>query len=162
MKCEKCGVTISEDEKLCQSCAIAIANELTLQHKSVKTEETAKDRLLTNFIKVTILCFIGFLIFKACSSIVKDPDWTEYDESFAITAAQQEVLDALKSPSTADFPSLFDEYNVSWNEDGNIYTIKGYVDAQNSFGTMVRATFLVKIERTGIEKYISMEVSIYE
>lgn len=55
---------------------------------------------------------------------------------FAVTAAQNLVRDNLKAPSTAKFPASSSAYTVERN--GNSYKVTGYVDAQNSFGALLR------------------------
>ena len=48
-------------------------------------------------------------------------------------------LQLLKAPASAVFPPL-DEMFVQKNEDGT-YKVSGFVDAQNSYGTMLRTQF---------------------
>ena len=74
-----------------------------------------------------------------------------HNRSYAIVIAEDVVKSKLKSPSTADFCSNY-EYTVSRSK--NTWTIKGYVDAQNSFGAMLRSDFTVKITFTGKSSYI--------
>lgn len=52
------------------------------------------------------------------------------------------VKNALKSPSTAKFPSNISEYK--FGKDKGILTVQGYVDSQNSYGATVRGEFQVK------------------
>ena len=51
---------------------------------------------------------------------------------------QEKVKEILKSPNTANFPNY-----TQWGfkQEKNIFTIQGYVDAQNGFGAEVRSTF---------------------
>ncbi len=58
------------------------------------------------------------------------------------------VKGRLKSPSTADFP-FFDKQ--VWKTDGQKYTVKSYVDAQNSFGAMIRNNWTCEVEYLGGE-----------
>ncbi len=63
--------------------------------------------------------------------------------------AQQHVLTGLKAPSTAEFPSLVwnsDEWSVS--RDHDVITVRSWVDAQNSFGAMIRSTFVAQYNYT--------------
>lgn len=63
--------------------------------------------------------------------------------------AQQHVETALKAPSTAEFPSLVwnsDEWSVS--RDHDVITVRSWVDAQNSFGAMIRSTFVAQYSYT--------------
>lgn len=64
-----------------------------------------------------------------------------HDKYDAMVIAEKVVRSALKAPSTADFCSS-SEYTVSCM--GNTWTVKGYVDAQNSFGATLRSDFTVK------------------
>lgn len=63
---------------------------------------------------------------------------------YAVTAAESLVKDKLKAPSTAKFPSPVGNYTV--DQSGNSYIVTGYVDAQNSFGAMVRENWLATFE----------------
>ena len=56
--------------------------------------------------------------------------------------AEQHVKTALKAPSTAKFPDLLwnaGEWSVS--RDHDVITVRSWVDAQNSFGAMIRSRF---------------------
>ena len=61
--------------------------------------------------------------------------------------AKQEVRAYLKAPSTAQFCSYSPDRVTSIGEDR--YEIKGYVDAQNSFGATVRSYFTVTLTLSG-------------
>ena len=60
-------------------------------------------------------------------------------EAEAIAMAKEMVKAELKAPSTASFPWDASAYAIT--KSGNQYTVKGYVDAQNSFGAKIRSTF---------------------
>lgn len=62
----------------------------------------------------------------------------------AYVMIQDGVRNQLKAPSTAKFPTFFGR--GSRREDDCIYRIVGYVDAQNSFGAMLRANFEGRIQ----------------
>ncbi|WP_320177815.1 hypothetical protein [Roseovarius pacificus] len=58
------------------------------------------------------------------------------------------VEQRLKSPSTADFPSIHTRNAVSaYPIGGCVFEVSGYVDAQNGFGATLRTYFLAKIKR---------------
>lgn len=75
------------------------------------------------------------------------------DELDACLAAQQFVERALKAPSTARFPacgapsvtikSQAPPAGDHWSPTG--HTVTGYVDSQNSFGAMLRSTYVVQM-----------------
>ena len=54
--------------------------------------------------------------------------------------AENAVKEKLKSPSTAQFCTTT-EATIGRND--NTWTVKGWVDAQNGYGAMVRANFVV-------------------
>lgn len=58
--------------------------------------------------------------------------------------AQQEIKKLLKSPSTAEFPSL-SEWKFS--KDKGEVTLQAYVDSQNSYGATVRGEFQFKFDK---------------
>lgn len=58
-----------------------------------------------------------------------------------IAYTQNMVKKILKASSTADFPWEYDEYQVIKTPDN--VTVSGYVDAQNSFGAMLRSQYKV-------------------
>lgn len=55
--------------------------------------------------------------------------------------AENLMLNVLKSPSTAKFPSI-NEYN--FGKDKGIVTVQSYVDSQNSYGATIRGDFQIK------------------
>lgn len=67
-----------------------------------------------------------------------------------INNAQFFVKQALKAPATAIFPGVIfsrDQYKI-W-KDHNLVTVKSYVDAENSFGALLRSTYIVQFELQG-------------
>lgn len=58
-------------------------------------------------------------------------------------AVEKLVKKVLKAPATAKFPNI-SEY--SFSKDHGIITTEGYVDAQNSFGAMIRSTYRVRYD----------------
>jgi hypothetical protein len=63
----------------------------------------------------------------------------QQERTTAIAQAKRCVAALLKSPSTAVFPADEAEY-VAYDV-GKDWTVRGYVDAQNSFGAMLRSTW---------------------
>lgn len=85
---------------------------------------------------------------------------TEEEKGYAIAVAKEEVKNNLKSPSSADFPSSFDEYTIT--KDGDTYTVNSYVEADNSFGTKLKINYIVQFTMTGKETYIVNNVIVDE
>lgn len=62
------------------------------------------------------------------------------DDAEAFTVAEAMVKQKLKAPSTAKF-CLYTEATITHDKD--VYTVKGWVDAQNSFGATLRSNWTV-------------------
>jgi hypothetical protein len=60
--------------------------------------------------------------------------------------AQQTVKAQLKAPSTAVFDSCLGRGTID-RKDSSKVTVVGYVDAQNTFGAMLRSTYVVILQR---------------
>lgn len=80
---------------------------------------------------------------------------------FAWVVAEQEVKAILKNPKTSKFPFSASSKDVDIQKSGNTYIVKSYVDAENSFGAVIRNNFTIKFERDG-EKYTLIEAYIDE
>ncbi len=104
------------------------------------------------WIAVISVGLVLFLASKMCSSpetkkdsateIKKGIDSTSlwyYSKSFAKDYVKQQ----LKSPSTAEFPDK--DFKV-WFEPDSTVTIKCAVDAQNSYGAMIRGNYYLKMK----------------
>lgn len=86
---------------------------------------------------------------------------TDDEKGFAWAVAEREVKNILKSPSTAKFP--FSYYNQTIKKaSGNKFQVKSYVEAQNSFGAMIKTNFVVEFEKTGENSYKLIKVNLIE
>ena len=70
--------------------------------------------------------------------------------------AEEAVRANLKSPASADFHGA--DRRVTY--DGCIYTVRGTVDAQNSFGALMRSNYRVKLLRMENDQWLVTKVSI--
>jgi hypothetical protein len=66
------------------------------------------------------------------------------DRSDACFASQKFVRDELKAPSTAEFPD-WTESNCQATQSGNVWTVRSFVDAENSFGAQVRSDYTAEM-----------------
>jgi hypothetical protein len=75
------------------------------------------------------------------------------NERIALKCMQDFVRDRLKAPSTAEFPGgMFDDVSDHViSDDRGAYRIASYVDAENSFGAMLRTHYSgrIRIEPNG-------------
>lgn len=85
---------------------------------------------------------------------------TEDEKGNAVAIAQHEIKDRLKSPSSAKFPWSFDEYSIT--KSGKTFTVNSYVEAKNSFGTLLKINYQIKFTMTGYETYTVDSIVIDE
>lgn len=93
-------------------------------------------------------CIVFFVIIGAVIYLFGGCDGcsNEVSTGEAQIMAKEFVKNSLKSPSTADFS------NTSSQElSDKTFLVSGNVDAQNSFGAMLRNTFRVKLKYNGGE-----------
>lgn len=83
-----------------------------------------------------LICFVMMLFSK--------PSKPKLDEWTAQVSCESAVKQLLKSPSTAEFSGWIRVLN----SDGT-YTVTGNVDAQNSFGAMLRSSFSCTVRDKG-------------
>ena len=87
---------------------------------------------------------------KADRVLSSEKEVTNDDErNICWELAQKAVKNQLKSPSSAKFPFAYNSKGVSITSSGNSYTVRAWVEAQNSFGATIKDSFTVKIEKSG-------------
>lgn len=84
------------------------------------------------------------------SNKLKNVDEFGNSEYTAVGVAEFEVKKLLKAPSTAKFCS---QSEAEILRDGNTWSVEGWVDAENSYGAMLREKYVVKITFTGKDVY---------
>lgn len=86
-------------------------------------------------------------------------DSTCLNKILSYSYARDFIKGKLKSPSTADFPS-FSKISYSYLGDCR-HNLVGYVDAQNSFGAVIRNNFNVTVKyRQSDKTYILEKISL--
>jgi hypothetical protein len=88
------------------------------------------------------------------------------DEFDARVWAKVYVMKSLKAPSTADFqnPADFAVQHLKGGKDNpkkDLWKVSGYVDAQNSFGAMIRNRFYVELVTHG-DKWMPVKIVVGE
>ena len=94
-----------------------------------------------SMIMIAAILILTTLLLCACG------ESSNKTESAAKVCAQKAVTDALKSPSTAKF-CKYTEMTAT-NLGGDRWKVTGYVDAQNSFGAVIRQNWTVTLTLTG-------------
>ena|SRR3990167_4801531 len=86
---------------------------------------------------------ISILVVSACGN-PRDPA-NGGEETFAFVMCQSPVSAQLRAPSTAKFPFTTAPGVSSKHVGGGAYQVRGFVDAQNGFGAMIRTSWSCKI-----------------
>jgi hypothetical protein len=110
---------------------------------------------------VLILTVSIFYIFAATHEQTPTRNWrTDPDPAAACVMMQEFVKRELKAPSTAKFVRP-GEIGTRCEYQGNQrYFVRGYVDAQNSYGATVRTGYQGIIEQTGTHSFRKIELVI--
>lgn len=157
IKCPECGSDVSTEAAACPKCGYPIkkqeadsnpkpqvSTQPVNQASSKKGSGCGATIFASLAIIVALLVIIGLLA-GSCSgsSSGKTDNWNT--ESWAKSYAQIIVKDNLKAPSTAKFCNTATEMKAT-NLGGAKWKVTGWVDAQNSFGAMIRSDFEVVLE----------------
>ena len=86
------------------------------------------------FLITVMVIFVGLL--SGCEESLEDRNGASGDRYDAYQYFQECVLDVLIAPATAQFPSLNDTTIVK--KDENTWGVVSYVDAQNTYGALIR------------------------
>jgi hypothetical protein len=123
-----------------------------------QSAQTPKNATATGF---TVIGFFLFF-FWLCSGPDDSAKVEAHDDVFAFASSQSFVERLLKAPSTAEFPYSEAKIRKLGGTAGNeVYEIFGQVDAQNSFGAMIRTPYYCKLHFTG-EEVVCDDVRLLE
>jgi hypothetical protein len=111
---------------------------------------------------MAVLC-LGYLIFGGSSTKKEHQKTDDCNDSIAaFVYGNRFVEQRLKAPATAKFPYISDS-GVSVRSSGNCtHTVTGYVDAQNSFGALIRSQYNVTVQYTNSSsswRLVSIEIN---
>ncbi len=142
--CRECGDPVARTAKSCPHCGASSPFPITPdeQRKSVKG-------CLLLMGAATVLYLVQVLW------DVGSGGWRQRDNSIAAyNRATQYVTAQLRSPSSADYPSVFTRQGRHTTPLGQQrYRIRSYVEAQNAFGAVVRTNFDVVVKQTGADAW---------
>ncbi len=151
-ECVKCKEQISVDSKKCPHC---------------KADQVSGKQVLIGCLSFVILVLILGSCLSTCGggpqqpvdiNAPKEKQFAQAKELYAsaFIIAKKFVKGRLKSPATAKFAAMKENSVVWWKDNEFVCTIG--VDAQNSFGAMLRSVFLVKVKYNGDDKWSLLEI----
>jgi hypothetical protein len=102
--------------------------------------------------RTKLLYAVALLLVPAGCAVVlnSEPDMPEKPRTYeteALTCAKSRIKEMLKSPRTAKFPWGSDEATIKLLE-GTTFEVSSYVDAENSFGAMLRTNYTCLVTYT--------------
>lgn len=164
IKCPECGNDVSTEAVSCPKCgypikvftqqeddeqekeSIPVVDLRHLEDEQRKEMPQANHRSKSGGFGKAILIFLaivgGLILIGTCGGGSSD-NWNT--ENNAKSYAMIIVKDNLKAPSTAKFCNTAREMTAK-NLGGAKWRVTGWVDAENSFGAMIRSDFEVVLE----------------
>ena len=156
-ECKDCGHTVSIRAKTCPSCGV---------DKPGEKDPTFGEMILGLLVLAAIIGGVYYW-FSTRESEQQTPQQVQREINLkrmaaATLTARDAISDALKAPSTATF-SDYDETEVGrLKGTENQWVVRGYVDAENSFGAKIRTNYQVIVEFEPDSNVISKIVSVNE
>ena len=150
IKCPECEREISDTVVSCPHCGYRIKEVEFV--KSVPVQEKKDIGCVNIFMIVLIVVVIlGIIASMARDSSSSDSESSSSESDYSSTSsssnfvaynyAERYVKQNLKSPSTAEFPDVFEKSEHINPISDNKYQINSWVDSQNSFGAIIRTKF---------------------
>lgn len=178
IKCEDCGKMISDKADLCPYCKFPVGGR-TIQPIKQK-RRPLRFGLVTIAALCALSFFTGMVSMQILTHPVEEKkpqeranpvkvakktkpvearpqrmDWREReDPTMAYLMMEDFVKKRLKAPKTAEFPSVWSgrQDHVTYLGSQR-YRIVSYVDAQNSFGALIRNNFVGEVEQISEDRW---------
>lgn len=110
-------------------------------------------------IGVLLVCLLIYWVFSPGTNGNRRSTPTPRDPATPIGAVlmcEDFVKDRLKAPSTADFQNIYDAQSSEISTD--VFVVVSHVDAENSFGAMIRTIFQCKVKYIGNDRWELLEL----
>jgi hypothetical protein len=152
ISCPECSKEVSDKAKSCPHCGYELNSGSSKNTKMSK--KSGKGTVI-----LTVILFVGIfiLILHTAGIFSKDTSNSSSssssnvskNRSLAYHYAKDFVKKQLKSPSTAEFPGIFEKDGHIVELGNDSYKIVSWVDSQNGFGATIRSKFSCTITFNG-------------
>lgn len=105
-----------------------------------------------------IAALISIAMVSACGE-PRDPA-VGGQETTAFVMCQSPVSGRLRAPSTAKFPYITAPGVSAVHVGGGVYRVRGFVDAQNGFGAMLRTSWTCEIKENSDKTWSLQDLNI--
>ena len=172
MYCKKCGKQLPDDAEFCTYCGAKVDKQEDPSgvDASKKKKPKKKKWKIVLAVIIGIVAFTAIMNQLQQNGVIPEPTETVTEEtteattettvptettepteedltamgnydSMAYVIAKDIVTGCLKAPSTADFCKMRD---CKFQRYDSLFAVQGFVDAQNSFGAMIRSEWVVE------------------
>lgn len=115
---------------------------------------TASDDVYRIFVPDSDYTFYEDGVVKMTAQQFDDVTIDSYEQSSYYSIAKEIVESCLKSPKSADFPTLmFSGGDIAMKKSGDIVAVQSYVDAENSFGAEMRSQYIVEFRVIDLDSF---------
>jgi hypothetical protein len=108
---------------------------------------------------LTAAVVVALVVAGAVSSDKEDGGDADADAYGARAACAEFTRARLKAPGSADFPE-YDDPGVRISHSGSTWTVRSFVDAENSFGANLRTNFACVVEDRGDQWHLESWLEI--
>ena len=106
------------------------------------------------------LGFAGIIVYAVATADTSDIDYC--DKGLAYTAATDFVSQRLLSPTSADFPWVFETGVAVFDMKECRFRVMGYFDADNAFGAKIRTRYIAEVEHVGEGRWAPIRVDLID
>jgi len=158
--CPNCGHQNKPERRWCKNCKVRLATVYSEDDALAVSQELQKasksPSLVIVVIAIMALCGLAALASSLNSDSSSRPDVGDDTEAWVM--CKQFVEDALKAPSTAEFQNSYDSDITEVGDQR--WRVIDQVDAENSFGAMLRSEYDCTVEYRGDDQWrlISLDI----